>query len=114
MFLQGFIYIFYSESKLSKVQLKENRASLPSALGSCIASPLSAEVLGQHLCVKTIVEVAVDLLRLLWTDLGTSGDVQRGAVRDTSRRAPYLQLFGVQWVTLGQQGKLAVGQKCPV
>lgn len=57
------------------------------------------------------MEVAVDLLRLLQADLGTGGDVRGGAVRDHSRRAPHLQLFGVQRTTPGQKGKLASGQE---
>lgn len=57
------------------------------------------------------MEVAVDLLRLLQADLGAGGNVRGGAVRDHSRRAPYLQLFGVQRTTRGQKGKLASGQE---
>lgn len=94
MFLQGFIYIFHSESERGKVQLKENGLGprSPSALGSCVASSLRREACRQHLHVEAMVEVAVDLLCLLGADLGSSSDGKGGAVRD-HRRAPHLQLF---------------------
>lgn len=84
MFLQGFIYIFYSESKLSKVRLKANGSpvSLPSAPGTCVSSPLGAEALGQQLCVEAMVQVAVNLLGPLRADPGSGGDGLRGAARD--------------------------------